>query len=717
MKLHSLEIEGFRSFSTKVQLDLNADVVLLSGPNGTGKTSILDSVLWALSGSVPRLGKEAGNIVSRYAPHGFAEVSVSMSNGSGPPFGVKRRFDGSTTTVSVEHGQELLKGKRAELFLLEQLWPQASEGDDNFEALGAVLAQFVYLQQDLVTQFIEGHTETDRFKALGELVGVGRLYDLQGKLESARNAWTRTTNQKTQELEERVVQLNNLQLHLDRLSAPDKAQLEEIKALWSSWWQKAREIWLGESSSWAFDSPDASVRLDSSLRELQTEIANTNRRLSALEVLVGEASSLIALSPPSNEEISLLESTIQNLAEKLHELNGQLLAAKERSASERKRIMELQESTEELRAFAILALRHLEDQCPVCKQGYDRDEAKRRLEELASRQGGQVQNAPDVEATVRNLSGDANVVQSSLLAEQQRLLTISQSKSQYESRLLAIQRGLQDFGVSSEDELDIARLQFVQSTIREKIGKLKELYVQGEKLLINLARLGEQNQRAEIQAQRNELESQVALLRTRLDGYVRTGQTASKMIEGLRDVTALAVQKQIENVEPLLTKIYSRIDPHPAFTLPKFKAWQSRGRGRMNVLVEDTEMDVKGQDPVLVLSSSQKNALAVSLFLTFNLGSAVLPFKVAMLDDPLQNLDDVNLLGLVDVLRRVRSKRQLIISTHDERFSQLLCRKLRPIEEEHKTLIVRLDSWTRKGPEFSVSDVERPHAGLRVLTA
>ncbi len=67
----------------------------------------------------------------------------------------------------------------------------------------------------------------------------------------------------------------------------------------------------------------------------------------------------------------------------------------------------------------------------------------------------------------------------------------------------------------------------------------------------------------------------------------------------------------------------------------------------------DEAEDKTVTDPSLVLSSSQLNVLAVSTFLALNLAIDSLPLQVVALDDPLQSLDTVNLLGLADLLRRV----------------------------------------------------------------
>jgi len=106
---------------------------------------------------------------------------------------------------------------------------------------------------------------------------------------------------------------------------------------------------------------------------------------------------------------------------------------------------------------------------------------------------------------------------------------------------------------------------------------------------------------------------------------------------------------------------------------------------------------------------TQLNALALSVFLSLNLGMPDPPLDSVLLDDPLQSLDEVNLLGVVDLLRRrYKAKRQLVISTHDRRFAGLLQRKLRATEPDEPIAIVSLSDWGRGGPRVQevVSGVE-----------
>src|SRR5262249_9476952 len=130
--------------------------------------------------------------------------------------------------------------------------------------------------------------------------------------------------------------------------------------------------------------------------------------------------------------------------------------------------------------------------------------------------------------------------------------------------------------------------------------------------------------------------------------------------------------------------------------------------------IKDPIHGAESDRPEMVLSSSQMNVLAVSVFLALNLGMATLPLDTVILDDPLQSLDDMNLLGLVDLLRRTREHRQVFISTHARRLAGLLERKLRPVRDGQQTIVVELEGWTREGPKVLHREVERDPSALRV---
>jgi DNA repair exonuclease SbcCD ATPase subunit len=142
-----------------------------------------------------------------------------------------------------------------------------------------------------------------------------------------------------------------------------------------------------------------------------------------------------------------------------------------------------------------------------------------------------------------------------------------------------------------------------------------------------------------------------------------------------------------------------------------------RGKGLVKVGVSDPEQGEDAYEPVPILSSSQLNSLAVSLFLALNLALPSLKLGITILDDPLQSLDSINLLGLVDVLRRLRAHRQTIVSTHEARLLGLLQRKLRPVRTGERMITLLFESWTRTGPNFRTTLLSHDGAEETVLAA
>lgn len=86
MFLQKLQLQGFKSFVYKTNLEFTKGITAIMGPNGSGKTNIVDAIRWVLGEQSMKLlrGKKSEDIIfagsDKKARLGFTEVSLHLNN-------------------------------------------------------------------------------------------------------------------------------------------------------------------------------------------------------------------------------------------------------------------------------------------------------------------------------------------------------------------------------------------------------------------------------------------------------------------------------------------------------------------------------------------------------------------------------------------------------------------------------------------------------------
>ena len=711
MRIKSLDISGFRAFSGRTELDLDGDIVLVVGVNGQGKTSLFDAIHWAITGSLSRLNRP-GSVVSLYSHSGEARVSLTLIGEDNQTLEITRHSDGEKDNLLVRDMDETFRGEDAEYKLLRRLWPNALAASEARLALRSAFERGVYLQQDVVTEFLSAVTDQDRFKAIGELIGAGRANELQAALERSRRSWSRVTNQLTNEMKANEERLSRLEAQLLVVASIDSPELPSQDE-WADWWEEARRLGVRVDVMPSMGSSNAQNVIDLAMAELRTLRLSLDRhgdRLRDLTLMLHDLPSAVA-------DIDAMQAEATEASKALAEARQELSDAERENTESHRRLLELRSEREELRVLAEIALRHLGEQCPVCQQTYDEESTRERLESMlvpdiqpVNAPGSQIELTELIEhlhAMEERASEAAVTLRDAQRQELIRAETLERIRASLADLLIDVQKG-----DSTEDAVGLA-----MDDNAGDIAKLVEVTQRGEELALSLARAGQLARQREIEDEVQAAKSDLSNISNEIAAREATGQLVTKMINELRDASAVLVGNELARMEPLLQRIYATADPHPEFRLVKFISRMYGGSGRMFAEINDPSHNLTSEDPNAYLSSSQMNVLAVSVFLALNLGIATLPLSAAILDDPLQSLDDLNLLGLIDLLKRMREQRQMLLSTHDRRFASLLERKLRPVAESQRTILVELGEWSSEGPSVTQRDVARDLTPFRIVAA
>jgi hypothetical protein len=120
VRLTRVDIQSFRGYNEACSFDCLADVVILYGPNGSGKTSFFDAVTWGLFGDIRRLRGSRDVVGNTHIRNYFnqseeSQVSIHMAVGDRTALVAR---DGSSLRV-VDDGIEI-DGPAAEAWIADQ---------------------------------------------------------------------------------------------------------------------------------------------------------------------------------------------------------------------------------------------------------------------------------------------------------------------------------------------------------------------------------------------------------------------------------------------------------------------------------------------------------------------------------------------------------------------------------------------------------------------
>ena len=695
---HSLAIEHFRGFNSATLIPLNASAVIVAGANGRGKTSLFDAIQWLVSGRIERLEelryRKEEHIVNHYAPPGSkAKVICKLKIDSFSELATVTRIgDSNSSILEIQANGATIVGEKAETWLRKELGKSDLEKDAfNREFLSAGL-----LQQDVVREFLLA-SPAERHQILSRMLGISVVSEFVTNLDESMKAisgWVKELNSDVRKTRDSV---NEVERQIKEIvtrieSSPLLAgAMEELL-------NKASELGL------RFLLEQYTDDLESSVKPFASQLKQCGQLLTKLVESTDILYSNMREKPTG---------VIDELLERSSKLEKQIESEKSLLEADRniemtllKKVRDIRSKTDTLRQIASLAIPLLTDHCPVCQQKIDPAHVKKHLESVVADQTELL----EAERSHKRIEESISTRERKLLelrANYNNTIAAKKDLEEWEMRfnllfneLVRVGQSLGRIGyvVPIGDSVSASKwLPTLKAWVGENIDKLASLEMTAENLS---AAQSVSTEHSRLNRAKQELDH----LQSQQTEKEKTLEMATRSLTDRRFLLQIAKEKEVEVVEeifnelqPVVQDLFSRLAPHPTFRQLSISHELYYGKGTSIPRAVDPLYSLE-VNPNIVFSSAQANVAAICYFLALAFSSSTTDFGFVLLDDPLQSMDDVNILGLSDLCRFLRKEKQLIIATHEDRLSNLLLRKLTSRDEPFQTLKLDFRAWNSQGP-------------------
>lgn len=483
MYLKAIEIIGFKSFADKSRLDFEPGITCIVGPNGCGKSNVIDSVRWAIGEMSWKSLRSASMIdiifngTVKRAPLNMAQVNMIFDNSTR-----NLPLDFNEITVS----RKIFRSGESEYFL-NKVQCRLRDIRDLFLDTGIGGEGYAIIDQGGVDTVLSA-TPEQRREMFEEVAGVS-------KYKAKR--------------EECIRRLERVDMDLARLSDTVALIEEQIKKLDSEakkarLYQKYRDE-LKESeiaiSLCSIKESDEQIAKFSGelepvvgrLKDLENNISAQEGQTAALDLNLThkqkEVSEFNEKIAASKYQVGLLEGAIKNCENLTAELNAQLMASGSEAERGKSRLQELMPAISRLKEQLASLATELD---PLQRQYNEKfalsqstEQQLRDLDTQSQRVGGELMRLVQSQMECANKIA---LEESNILRENEDLITLEKSNQSGLSGLQTLRKLAEDLkgqvqarATESEEakqnitlaEDKLRTLQQQRSSLNEKLSNLK----------------------------------------------------------------------------------------------------------------------------------------------------------------------------------------------------------------------------------------------------
>ncbi|MGR8929290.1 MAG: chromosome segregation protein SMC [Gammaproteobacteria bacterium] len=247
MKLEKIKLSGFKSFVDPTTIPISGNLTAIVGPNGCGKSNIIDAVRWVMGESSAKhlRGGNMADVIfngsSGRKPVSMASVELIFDNGEGKAGGEYAKY----ATISIKR-QVSRDGQS--LFMLNGSKCRRKDITDLFLGTGLGSRSYAIIEQGTISRMVEAKPEDLRVH-IEEAAGISKYKERRAETET-RMRHTRENLERLDDLRDEVEkQLKNLAKQAEKaekyteLKKQERRYKQELLAMrWLSFQQHAQQL-------------------------------------------------------------------------------------------------------------------------------------------------------------------------------------------------------------------------------------------------------------------------------------------------------------------------------------------------------------------------------------------------------------------------------------------------------------------------------------------
>lgn len=506
MRIKQLELLGFKSFRNKTSLTFPAGITAIVGPNGCGKSNVIDALRWVLGEQSPKhlRGQEMSDVVfagnEGSAPLGMAEVNLLLENDPTDPTGNGGVLGGNWSEIMIS--RRYFRSGESE-YLLNKVPCRLRDIVEFFLGTGAGTKAYAIIEQGRVDHLINAKPEEIR-ALIEEAAGVSlfrsRRLAAERKMERTQENLARVADL----LHEMDRQLGSLRRQAKK-AEQYRALQEEFKAIDLALMCRAYRIFLADLANLDKRRDELVQQEDRLTHEGQrvqaerTEATTTlSREETALHTLEEQRHTFESTLRQGEQKKQFLSQQEQRAVTRVATAEEETTGLVEKQEQVHTELAELDARSEEIQQFLLQddeSLRTHEQELSALQQSVVQGEAtaeeiKTEIVDLLT-QEAQMQNAlayarrraTEVEQRLQTLAHEAERVGHLRTETEQALVSVQARAASIRERLTFGQRqraektdGLRET-VSAGEQLDseLTAAWAKQAELRARLATLEEL--------------------------------------------------------------------------------------------------------------------------------------------------------------------------------------------------------------------------------------------------